>query len=82
MNARWLECNFFNPAPSMRLVEVIAGLNTPEETVEAIKTISKDIGKTPVQVKEGANHPIGSLEFKNIENHYVFSPYIQPVAKN
>ena len=32
--------HFFNPAPVMKLVEVIAGLNTPEEVVEKIKAIS------------------------------------------
>ena len=46
--------HFFNPAPVMKLIEVIAGLNTPEETVEKIKEISVSIGKTPVQVKEAA----------------------------
>mgnify|MGYP003176149545 CR=1 FL=1 len=44
--------HFFNPAPVMKLVEVIAGLNTPEEVVEKIKAISVEIGKTPVQVNE------------------------------
>ena len=46
--------HFFNPAPVMKLIEVIAGLNTPDETVEKIKEISVSIGKTPVQVKEAA----------------------------
>ena len=36
----------------MKLVEVIAGLNTPEEVVEKIKAISVEIGKTPVQINE------------------------------
>ena len=31
--------HFFNPAPVMKLVEVIAGLNTPDEVVEKIKAI-------------------------------------------
>src|SRR5699024_2449050 len=35
--------HFFNPAPVMKLVEVIAGLNTPAETVEKIKAISTEI---------------------------------------
>ena len=43
--------HFFNPAPVMKLVEVIAGLNTPAETVEKIKAISTEIGKTPGQVE-------------------------------
>ena len=51
--------HFFNPADRMKLIEVIAGVNTPEETVEAIKKISVEIGKTPVL---GANHPMGPLE--------------------
>ena len=46
--------HFFNPAPVMKLVEVIAGLNTPEEVVEKIKAISVEIGKTPVQVNDAA----------------------------
>jgi len=45
--------HFFNPAPVMKLIEVIAGLNTPEETVAKVFEISKEIGKTPVQVNEG-----------------------------
>ena len=46
--------HFFNPADRMKLIEVIAGVNTPEETVEAIKKSSVEIGKTPVQVNEAA----------------------------
>ena len=44
--------HFFNPAPVMKLVEVIAGINTPQEIVDKIIEISKEIGKTPVQVEE------------------------------
>ena len=44
--------HFFNPAPVMKLVEIIAGLHTPTEIVEKIKKISEDIGKVPVQVEE------------------------------
>ena len=46
--------HFFNPAPVMKLVEVIAGLNTPAEIVDKVKKISEEIGKIPVQVEEGA----------------------------
>ena len=35
--------HFFNPADRMKLVEVIAGVNTPAETVEAIKKIAVEI---------------------------------------
>ena len=47
--------HFFNPADRMKLIEVIAGVNTPAETVETIKKISVEIGKTPVQVNEAAD---------------------------
>ena len=53
--------HFFNPAPVMKLVEVIAGLNTPAETVEKIKEISADIGKTPVEVGESAGFVVNRL---------------------
>lgn len=53
--------HFFNPAPVMKLVEVIAGLNTPAETVEKIKEISEDIGKTPVQVEEGPGFVVNRI---------------------
>ena len=36
----------------MKLVEVIAGGNTPAELVEKIKELSIEIGKTPVVVNE------------------------------
>lgn len=44
--------HFFNPADRMKLVEVIAGGNTPDDLVEKIKGIATEIGKTPVQVTE------------------------------
>lgn len=53
--------HFFNPAPVMKLVEVIAGLNTPDETVEKIKAISTEIGKTPVQVNEAAGFVVNRI---------------------
>lgn len=53
--------HFFNPAPVMKLVEVIAGLNTPAETVEKIKKISEEIGKTPVQVEEAAGFVVNRI---------------------
>ena len=53
--------HFFNPAPVMKLVEVIAGLNTPDEVVEKIKAISEEIGKTPVQVNEAAGFVVNRI---------------------
>lgn len=53
--------HFFNPADRMKLVEVIAGVNTPEETVAEIKKISEEIGKTPVQVNEAAGFVVNRI---------------------
>jgi len=53
--------HFFNPAPVMKLVEVIAGLNTPADMVEKIKKISEDLGKTPVQVEEAAGFVVNRI---------------------
>ncbi len=53
--------HFFNPAPVMKLVEVIAGMNTKAETVERIKEISVEIGKTPVEVKEAAGFVVNRI---------------------
>ena len=53
--------HFFNPAPVMKLVEVIAGLNTPKEMVDKVIAISEEIGKTPVQVEEGAGFVVNRI---------------------
>ncbi len=53
--------HFFNPAPVMKLVEVIAGINTPDEVVEKVKKISEEIGKTPVQVKEAPGFVVNRI---------------------
>mgnify|MGYP003420427694 FL=1 len=53
--------HFFNPSPVMKHVEVIAGINTPVEMVEKVKTISEEIGKTPVQVEEAAGFVVNRI---------------------
>lgn len=53
--------HFFNPAPVMKLIEVIAGYNTSQETVDKIIKIAKEIGKTPVQVKEAAGFVVNRI---------------------
>lgn len=53
--------HFFNPADRMKLVEVIAGENTPDEMVEKIKAIAVEIGKTPVQVKEAPGFVVNRI---------------------
>jgi 3-hydroxybutyryl-CoA dehydrogenase len=45
--------HFFNPAPLMRLVEVVAAPATDEKTMDIAVALSKRIGKVPVRVKDG-----------------------------
>ena len=53
--------HFFNPAPVMKLIEVIQGENTPDEIRDKIVEISKNIGKTPVEVKEGVGFVVNRI---------------------
>ena len=53
--------HFFNPAPVMKLIEVIKGENTPDEMKDKIVEISKEIGKTPVEVNEAAGFVVNRI---------------------
>ena len=53
--------HFFNPAPTMKLVEVIAGMTTPAEVVEQIKVLSTELGKTPVEVNEAPGFVVNRI---------------------
>jgi 3-hydroxybutyryl-CoA dehydrogenase len=44
--------HFFNPVPVMKLVEVIRGLATSQETFEAVRDLSVKLQKTPVEVND------------------------------
>jgi 3-hydroxybutyryl-CoA dehydrogenase len=44
--------HFFNPVPMMKLVEVIRGLATSDETYAAVKALSEKLDKTPVEVND------------------------------
>ena len=49
---RVIGMHFFNPAPVMKLVEVIRGQQTSDEVFDAIFALCQEIGKTPVAVNE------------------------------
>ena len=53
--------HFFNPATVMKLVEVINGLNTSKETFDTIYALSQEIGKDPVEVKEGPGFVVNRI---------------------
>jgi 3-hydroxybutyryl-CoA dehydrogenase len=44
--------HFFNPAPLMRLVEVIRAYDTNDETIRTVMEMSKKMGKEPIEVKK------------------------------
>ncbi|MDH7518013.1 MAG: 3-hydroxybutyryl-CoA dehydrogenase [Candidatus Thermoplasmatota archaeon] len=50
---RFIGMHFMNPVPLMKLVEVIRGLKTDDETTKLIKELSEKMGKTPVEVNDG-----------------------------
>jgi 3-hydroxybutyryl-CoA dehydrogenase len=44
--------HFMNPVPVMQLVEIIRGLQTSQETFNAVKTLTEKMGKTPVEAND------------------------------
>lgn len=53
--------HFFNPAPVMKLVEVIKGMATSQETFNKVKELSENIGKTPVEVAEAPGFVVNRI---------------------
>lgn len=49
---RFIAMHFFNPVHKMKLIEMIRGLDTSNETVEVIKTVAERMGKETVEVNE------------------------------
>jgi 3-hydroxybutyryl-CoA dehydrogenase len=50
---RFIGMHFMNPVPLMKLVEVIRGLRTSQETTAIIKTLAEKMNKTPIEVNDG-----------------------------
>jgi len=53
--------HFFNPAPVMKLVEVIKGLRTSDETEAAVMELAAAIGKTSVKVEEAPGFVVNRI---------------------
>ena len=49
---RIIGIHFFNPAPVMKLIELIKGKNTSEETMKITKEFSESLGKTVVSIND------------------------------
>jgi 3-hydroxybutyryl-CoA dehydrogenase len=53
--------HFFNPVPMMKLVEIIKGLATSEETKSTIVELTHTLGKTPVEVEEAPGFVVNRI---------------------
>ncbi|ADL52664.1 3-hydroxybutyryl-CoA dehydrogenase [Clostridium cellulovorans] len=53
--------HFFNPAPVMKLVEIIRGITTSQETYDAIKELTLAIAKEPVEVAEAPGFVVNRI---------------------
>ena len=53
--------HFFNPATVMKLVEVIKGMGTSQETFNAVKEVAVAIGKEPVEVAEAPGFVVNRI---------------------
>ena len=53
--------HFFNPVPSMKLVEIIRGANTTQETFDFVYKLSQEIGKEPVEVAEAPGFVVNKI---------------------
>ena len=58
---RCIGMHFFNPATVMKLVEVIRGMNTSDETFKAVYELAQAIGKTPVEVAEAPGFVVNRI---------------------
>lgn len=66
--------HFFNPVPLMKLVEVIRALQTSDETFKVASTLTQNLGKTPVRVKDSPGFVVNRVLVPMI-NEAVFVLY-------
>jgi 3-hydroxybutyryl-CoA dehydrogenase len=53
--------HFFNPVPVMKLIEIIKGQSTSEETFAVIRALSEKLGKTPITVNEAPGFAVNRI---------------------
>ena len=53
--------HFFNPVPAMKLVEIIQGLTTSDETKATVIELAEKLGKTPVEVAEAPGFVVNRI---------------------
>jgi 3-hydroxybutyryl-CoA dehydrogenase len=62
--------HFFNPVPVLKLVEVIRGLDTSDETAAAVVALAHDLGKTPAEARD----------FPGFVSNRILMPFINEAA--
>jgi 3-hydroxybutyryl-CoA dehydrogenase len=67
---RVIGMHFFNPVPVMKLVEVIRGLQTSDETAAAIIELARDLDKTPAEARD----------FPGFVSNRILMPFINEAA--
>ena len=67
---RVIGMHFFNPVPVLRLVEVIRGLQTSDETAAAITALAEELGKTPAAAND----------FPGFVSNRILMPFINEAA--
>ena len=78
LNRPLLGMHFFNPAPVMKLVEVIATDKTPKDMIEYVMGVAREIGKTPVEVREAPGFVVNRVLIPMINE--AISIYAEGVA--
>jgi 3-hydroxybutyryl-CoA dehydrogenase len=58
---RFIGMHFFNPVPMMALVEIIRGLQTSDETHDAVHALATALGKTPITVKNAPGFVVNRI---------------------
>jgi 3-hydroxybutyryl-CoA dehydrogenase len=67
---RVIGMHFFNPVPVLKLVEVIRGLETSDETAAAVRWLAEDLGKTPAEARD----------FPGFVSNRILMPFINEAA--
>ena len=80
--------HFFNPAPAMKLVEVVSTVSTADEVAETVRALCSQIGKVPVSCSDRAGFIVNALLFpylndavKMLEAHYAKADDIDTAMK-
>jgi len=60
--------HFFNPAPAMGIVELVAPLTASAETMESVTAFTRACAKTPIAVKDQAGFVVNALLFPYLNN--------------